>query len=229
MKQLCHLAVCLIGAGSLFAQSPTGTITGTIRYTGIVPPGERVTLTDGQVILHYDVVVHPKSKGLRDVAVVLDWKEKVPADAKAKPVLIDQRDLLFVPRVVTVQEGQKVRFENNDLYNHGVSATSIHPENTFNVTTPANQPFEFKFKWQKNPIPIGCALHAWMRAHVIVAQHPYHAVTDAQGKFRIDYVPPGKHTLLLTHPDTNFRTTVDVDVRQGITADLVLEWKSLKK
>lgn len=222
------LGLCM--ASPAFAQPPaTGTIAGTIRYTGELPPSERVTLTDGQVILHNDVVVHAKTKGLRDVAVVLDWKTKVPADAKTKPVLIDQRDQLFVPRVVTVQEGVKVRFENNDANNHGVSAESIHPENTFNLTTPAGQPYEHKFKAQKNPIPIGCSLHSWMRAHVIVAPHPYHAVTNAEGKFTIDRVPASKHSLLLVHPDTNHRATVDVEVRAGATAEVAVEWKKLKK
>lgn len=215
--------------GNVAAQAtPTGAIAGTIRYVGIVPPGQRVTLTDGQVILHKDVVVDPKTKGLRDVAVVLDWNEKMPADAKAKPVLVDQRDMLFVPRVVTVQEGRKVRFENNDLYNHAVSAQSIHRENVFNVTTPPGQPFEHLFKAQKNPIPIGCALHPWMRAWVIVAAHPYHAATDVQGKFRIDGAPAGKRTLMLTHPDTNFRESIVVEVQAGKLAEVAVEWKTLK-
>ncbi|MBM3992835.1 MAG: hypothetical protein FJ303_01565 [Planctomycetes bacterium] len=219
----------IVIAALLAAQAPaTGTIAGTVRYVGVVPPDERVTLTDGQVILHNDVVVHPKSKGLRHVAVVLDWKTKVPADANAKPVLIDQRDLQFLPRVVTVQEGVKVRFENNDAFNHGVSAESIHPENTFNLTTPAGQPYEHKFKAQKNPIPIGCSLHRWMRAYVFVAPHPYHAVTSADGKFMIERVPPGKHTLLLVHPDTNYRDTITIEVRAGMTTDAAVEWKKLK-
>ena len=80
-----HFCVLLGLAGPAFAQTPTiGTITGTIRYVGDLPASERVMLTDGQVILHNDVVVHAKTKGLRDVAVVLDWKTKVPADAKAR-------------------------------------------------------------------------------------------------------------------------------------------------
>lgn len=221
------IALLLCAASPLAAQ--TGAITGAIRYTGVVPPNQRVTLTDGQVIEHNDVVVDAKSKGLRDVAVVLDWKEKVAADAKSKPVVVDQRDMLFVPRVVTVQEGRKVRFENSDLYNHAVSATSVHMENVFNVTTPAGQPYEHPFKWQKNPIPIGCVLHSWMRAYVIMAQHPYHAVTDKYGKFRIENVPAGKHTLSLVHPDTNYRATVEVEVEAGKAAEVAVEWKLLKK
>lgn len=226
MNTVCSILLLLF-SGAVCAH--TGTITGTIRYVGVVPPSERVTLTDGQVILHNDVVVHPKSKGLRDVAVVLDWKEMVPAPAKAKPVLVDQRDQLFVPRVVTVQAGVKVRFENNDSFNHGVSAISKLMENTFNVTTPAGQPYEHLFKWQKNPIPIGCALHPWMKAHVIVATHPYHAVTNADGRFTIERVPAGKHTLLLVHPDTGYRASVAVEVTAGKTAEFVQEWKTLKR
>jgi plastocyanin len=209
--------------------TPTGTITGVVRYVGNVPPGQRILLADGQALLHNDVVVHPKTKGLRDVAVVLDWKEKVPAALKAKPVVIDQREQLFVPRVVTVQEGVKVRFENNDSFNHGVSATSILQENTFNVTTPAGQPYEHAFKAQKNPVPIGCALHSWMRAYVLVVPHPYHSVTNAEGKFTIANVPVGKHTLLLTHPDTNHRATLQVEVQANKSAQATVEWQTLKK
>jgi plastocyanin len=216
--------------GAAFAQTPaTGTITGTVRYVGVVPPSQRFTLTDGQILIHNDVVVHPKSKGLRDVAAILDWKDKIPADAKAKPVLVDQRDMIFLPRVVTVQEGRKVRFENNDLYNHGVSATSIHAENTFNITTGAGAAFEHAFKAQKNPIPIGCALHSWMRAYVLVVPHPYHAVTDADGKFTIERIPAGKQTLMLIHPDTNWRDTIQVEVAGGKTSEVLVEWKALKK
>jgi plastocyanin len=212
------------------AQPPTtGSITGAIRYTGVIPPSQRITLTDGSLLMHNDVVVDAKTKGLRDVVVLLDWKEKTPLDAKAKPVVVDQRDLLFVPRVITVQAGRKVRFENNDSFNHCVGAKSVIAENSFNVTTPAGQPYEHQFKAQKNPIPIDCALHSWMRAWIIVAEHPYHAVTDARGAFRIDGVPAGKHKLLLIHPETNYRDAITIDVQAGKTADVAVEWKSLKK
>src|ERR1043165_7747997 len=182
------LLLLIVLSGDLPAQAPaTGTITGTIRYVGEVPPNQRILTTDGQVIIHNDVVVQPKTKGLRDVAVVLDWKGKAPLEAKAKPVVIDQRDMVFMPRVVSAREGQPGRFENNDICNHAVQAHSIHKENVYNITTPPNRAFEHPFKTQKNPVMIGCPIHGWMRAWVIVAPHPYHAVSDTQGKFRIEH------------------------------------------
>ena len=38
-----------------------------------------------------------------------------------------------------------------------------------------------------------------MQAYIRVDDHPYHAVTDAQGNFRIEGVPPGTYTLELWH------------------------------
>src|SRR5690242_20422872 len=130
----------MLAAAGPTAPAQTGTIAGTVRYLGEVPPTQRIMTTDGAVILHNDVVVHPKTKGLRDVAAVLVWKEKTPLDPKAKAVVVDQRDMLFTPRVVAAQEGQPVRFENNDTCNHAVQAQSIQPANAFNITTPQGQP-----------------------------------------------------------------------------------------
>jgi plastocyanin len=229
MKLLHVILVLLVIAGEgpiAWPQSSrAGAIAGTIRYLGEVPPSQRILTSDGATIVHNDIVVHPKSKGLRDVVAVLEWKEKIPADAKAKPVVVDQREMVFVPRLVTAREGQTVRFDNSDMCNHIVQSASIHAENLFNRTSP----YEHKFKAQKNPIPIGCPLHPWMRAWVMVLPHPYHAVSDAQGKFRIEQVPAGKHTLLLIHPDTNYRETVHVEVQPGKTAEIALDWSKLKK
>lgn len=230
MKPLLFATILLFAdhAVSLGQAPATGSIVGTIRYVGDVPPSQRVMTTDGQVILHNDIVVHPKTKGLRDVVIVLDWHEATTADAKARPVVIDQRDMVFLPRVVAVQEGRAVRFENNDLCNHAVSAQSILAQNAFNTTTPPNQAYEHKFKGQKNPIPIGCPIHAWMRAWVMVTPHPYHAVTNGDGTFRIEQVPIGKHRLLLLHPDTSFREQIAIEVRSGMATDISREWKKLK-
>jgi hypothetical protein len=42
-------------------------------------------------------------------------------------------------------------------------------------------------------------LQTRMRAYIIVSEHPYATVTDAEGRFLLDQVPPGQYTLRLWH------------------------------
>ena len=222
------LIACVVGLGMMPAAPPQqadiGTIEGQVRFTGNVPPPKRILTTDGGTLLHSDLVVDPKTKGLRHVVVVL---ENAPAQPKAKgnALLVDQRDMLFLPRVVAIQHGQKVRFENNDLCNHSVMAASTVPANQFNIVAAPNQPYEHVFEPQKHPVQIGCALHAWMRAWVYVVPHPWFAISDVQGKFKIERIPPGKHTVWLRHADSGKQERQQVQVEAGKTAELNVEWQ----
>lgn len=229
MRCTCAVALLLTSIVSASDDAPkapaTGSICGVVRFVGEVPPAKKIFATDGTIILHRDLIVAPKNKGLRHVAVMLDDAQPQAKLKDAKAVLVDQRDMLFSPRVVAVQHGQKVRFENNDLGNHSVMATSLLPANQLNVVAAPGQPVEHAFEPQKTPVMIGCALHPWMRAWVYVAPHPWFAVTDSNGVFRINRVPPGKHTLILRHADTNRSEQRMVEVKPGVATTLEIVWK----
>jgi len=214
-----------LSGGSRSDEAPTGAITGVVRFTGPVPRPRAIPTTDGGVIQHSDLVVDTKTKGLRHVVAVLQDAPAQPKLKNAKPVIVDQRDMLFLPRVVAVQHGQPVRFENNDLCNHSVQANSRVPANQLNSIAGPNQPVEHTFEPQKGPVQIGCALHGWMRAWVYVVPHPWFAITDVQGQFRIAAVPPGKYQLTFSHPDTNLRETRTVEVRAGKDTEVEVEWR----
>jgi plastocyanin len=210
-------------------KTTTGTIAGIVRYTGKVPPPKKIMTTDGGEIKHNDLVVDPKTKGLRFVVAILG---NAPARAKvqkAKPVLVDQRAMIFLPRVVAVQHGQAVRFENNDLCNHSVMASSTVKANQFNLFVTSGRPCTHVFEPQKHPVLIGCSLHPWMRAWVFVVPHPWFAVTDAKGKFLIEKVPAGKYTLWLRHPDTGHQQRQNLEVKAGKSTQLNIEWKKVDR
>jgi hypothetical protein len=48
---------------------------------------------------------------------------------------------------------------------------------------------------------VGCALHAHEKATVVLPPHRHHALTDPEGRFRLDDVPAGKHRLVAWSPD----------------------------
>jgi hypothetical protein len=48
--------------------------------------------------------------------------------------------------------------------------------------------------------------HPWMSGWLVVAGHPYYAVTGADGSFAMDEVPPGKYTLRMWHEGVHVRS-----------------------
>jgi plastocyanin len=217
---LCSLAVVALS----LPDEPAGAVTGVVLFTGKVPPPMDIITTDGSRIKHSDLVVDSNTKGLRHVMAVLEDAPAMPKLQKADAVLLDQRDMVFLPRVVAVQHGQAVRFENNDLFNHSVIASSMVKDNEFNLFVAPSKPHEHVFALQKHPIQVGCSLHPWMRAWVYVVPHPWFAITDEKGKFTIERTPPGTYTLLLRHFDTGKLERRQVDVTSGKKTELKIDW-----
>lgn len=228
LSSLVPLAILLCGTATVAVEKP-GEIVGTIRYLGSMPPPQRILTTDGRTIEHNDLVVDPKTKGLRYVVAALENAPAQPKVKKAKPVFVDQREMLFVPRVVAVQHGEVVNFDNSDNCNHSVMAISTVLANQFNVFVVSGKPYEHVFEPQKHPVLIGCSLHAWMRAWVYIVPHPWFAVSDEQGKFRINQIPPGTYTLRLRHQDTVSEERREVEIQPGKTVELAIEWRISKK
>jgi len=48
-------------------------------------------------------------------------------------------------------------------------------------------------------MPVTCGVHPWMRAYVSVLEHPFFAVTDDTGNFKIEGLPPGTYQLEAVH------------------------------
>lgn len=66
----------------------------------------------------------------------------------------------------------------------------------------------------------------WTRAYILVCNHPYAAITDAQGRFHWPAVPPGEWELVVWHPSWTVRRQErdpesTLVVRQFFTAPLV--------
>ena len=216
----------LLTANGASAQEKTGTLEGTVRFTGTIPPAKQLPTGDGNTIEHHDLIVDSKTKGLRWVVAAL---ENAPEQPKLKssdsPIVIDQKDMLFLPRVIAIQHGRPVRFDNSDNINHSVSIFSTVKENSLNVFVTAKDPVTKEFAAEKAPLRVGCVLHPSMTAWIYVAPHPWVAVSDEKGAFAIRDVPPGKYKLLLRHPDTGLLERLDVDVRAGKTVEVDVEWK----
>jgi len=177
-----------------------GTIKGTVRFTGPAIEQKKLPVTVDHSVCGKDkdagdLVLSPE-KGIRNVVVSL---QSPPPDAKwpvALPsVQMDQQQCVYVPRVVVVPAGGTVEFLNTDRLLHNLHSNSTGNP-SFNRTQPRGRTIPIVFK-KAEIIRVDCDLHPWMRAWVVVAEHPFYAVTNDQGEFVLDNVPPGKYTLQL--------------------------------
>jgi plastocyanin len=184
------------------AAVPGAEIQGRVLAAAPLPASPQVAVTIDQYVCGTekdsgDLVV----SAAREVRNVVAWLQNPPsgAPAAAPPAAtqIDQKECVFVPRVVLVQRGGTVEFLNSDrlLHNiHGVPKGNA----PFNRTQPRGRNIPITFT-HPELIRINCDLHSWMRGWVVVTEHPYYAVSDAQGRFRFEGVPAGVYTLNLWH------------------------------
>jgi hypothetical protein len=71
-------------------------------------------------------------------------------------------------------------------------------------------------------VKVSCDAHPWMTGWIVVTDHPYVAVTDERGAFRLAGVPPGSYTLSLWH-ETLGEQRQEVTVRAGEEKLIALE------
>jgi plastocyanin len=119
----------------------------------------------------------------------------------AKPVVMDQKALLFQPHILVVPVGTTVQFSNSDKVQHNIFWPSISGNKKLGHnlgTWPSGESRSFKFD---NPgvVSLLCNVHPEMSAYVIVAPTPYYATTDDAGNFSIADVPDGSYTVTGWH------------------------------
>jgi hypothetical protein len=76
-------------------------------------------------------------------------------------------------------------------------------------------------------IPLKCDLHSWMNAWIIVVDHPYHALSDDEGGFKISSIPAGTYTAEFWH-ETLGKQTQEVTVEAGANTEVKVVFKSGK-
>jgi plastocyanin len=136
-------------------------------------------------------------------------------DAPKTPALIDQKGCCYSPYVTGVQTGQPVEFKNSDGFLHNVHGLPFDNKE-FNFGQQRGAIEEKRFP-KPEIFKVKCDVHPWMSAWIGVFDHPYFAITDAEGRFTIKNLPPGKYTLEVWH-----------EKLKGPSLDLTVEGKETR-
>ncbi|MBP7581638.1 methylamine utilization protein [Vogesella sp. XCS3] len=111
---------------------------------------------------------------------------------------IEQMDKTFIPYVSVVQAGTAVSFPNKDTVRHHVysfSAPKVFDLKLYSGTP--SQPVVFD---KPGLVALGCNIHDWMLAYVLVVETPWFAVSKDRGNAVVENVPAGDYNMLIWHP-----------------------------
>lgn len=180
-----------------------GEITGQVFFEGQAPPRVRFRMQrvpacaranpDGA---YSEEVVVNDNKTLRDVFVyVKDGLGNYAYPAPAEEPVLDQKGCVFIPHVLGIMAGQKLRIKNSDANSHNVNAASTQNPAWNESMPPGGGDLEQQFARPEIMVPVKCNVHPWMKAFIGVVAHPFFAVTDDTGSFTIRGLPPGEYTL----------------------------------
>jgi plastocyanin len=155
----------------------------------------------------------------------------------ARPVLketgakIDQVNKEFDPLVSVIQTGTPVTFPNRDDIRHHVY--SFSPAKPFELKLYSGKPAKPVVFDKAGVVVLGCNIHDWMVAYVVVVDTPYYGKTDASGKVKIDGLPPGDYDVKMWHYRVTSFNEMSAERRLNVSANpatttFTVELKPLK-
>jgi len=204
--------ICLAGLpAAAFAEY--GHLSGQFVLDGKAPTAEKIVVTkDVQFcgkhnLMAEDIVVNSENNGIANIVVYLylGRRDKPPkphpsyADLLKKPVSLDNLNCRYEPHVVALRTGQTLKVGNKDAIGHNTKIDTVKNP-AANPIIPAGAEAEFVFKKEERlPVNVSCSIHPWMTARVLIKDTPYMAVTDKDGKFKIENLPEGEYTFQVWH------------------------------
>ena len=224
-RGLASAFVCLVAVlavleaptdGALAPQRPggprAGAIRGRVELRSVAPPPvQRPNVSD---------LGGPDRREVERPQSVL-YLETAPRGAFEQPepgrARLDQRNETFVPHVLAVTTGTIVDFPNSDRIYHNVlsySKTARFDLGRYAAGRSKSVRFD-----KAGIVRVFCDIHSHMSAFILVFSHPFFAVTDEEGRYRIDGVPPGTYNVAAWNDRASFDTRT-VTVAEGAAAQL---------
>jgi hypothetical protein len=193
-----------------------GSVIGVVRLKGDPSVAEQITCTQNSNVCG---TTKPscrlsvgKNAGVANTIIFLDGITQGKKKSDSTLYLLNQQNCEYAPHIMIMPVGARLEIVNNDPILHNVHTYTEDKESRslFNIAQPIKglhlKPRPFT---KPGLLSATCdAGHPWMSAHIMVADHPYYTVTDKDGKFTLDKIPPGNYTLRLWHEGVTIKNKV---------------------
>jgi plastocyanin len=202
------------------------TVTGHVTFSGKAPAPEPITMASDPRCMNVGAatehtLVGPKGELLNTFVYVKDGLGDLKFPVPTTPVVLDQKGCQYRPHVFGVQVGQSVEILNSDPTLHNIHAWPMTNQE-FNVGQALQGLHnQHTFSTREVMVPFRCDVHKWMNAFVGVLDHPFFAVSGADGAFVLKGLPPGTYTIEAWHEKLGTQT-LSVTVGAKETKDVSL-------
>jgi len=186
--------------------SDGGTITGTVKWSGptpkiaAIPISKDPEICDPQSTKKRDLerLVIGDSGGVANTVVFLkDITKGKAMDLPEERQFLNQRTCRYEPHVLLVPANGSLKIKSSDPVLHTVHMSGA---SDYNLPFPfANQTVSRTMN-REGLVDLRCnAGHVWMNGEMLVVRHPYYAITDEDGNFKLTNVPPGDYEIEAWH------------------------------
>lgn len=196
------------------------TLSGTITFTGKPPKALKIDMTADPSC--YEVNPNPKTEWfvlsnerLANVLVYVTTNtlDNYSFEPPSSAVVLEHKGCRYEPHVLGIQIRQPLSIMNSDSTTHNTHPTPKH-NSEWNQSQPAGAPPIVKgFEQAEVAIPFKDNQHPWEKAYVGVFSHPFFAVSDADGNYKIEGLPPGSYKIVAWHEKLGEKTVEVVLVR----------------
>ncbi|MEM6473162.1 MAG: methylamine utilization protein [Planctomycetota bacterium] len=199
----------LAGVLASSATAETGTLRIQFKFKGKLPAGGTLTPNVDQAfcgkfqIPDETLLVDQESKGIKNVIVYVytgrRGTELPKMELKAETHVLANQECRFEPHVLIAKVGDTIKVTNPDKVAHNANFNFFENKSQ-NPTVPANGSVEIELTDpEPAPIPVVCNIHSWMKAQVVVLDHPFAAVSDEKGVIEISGLPTGEVIFRANH------------------------------
>ena len=186
--------------------SSSGAIKGAVTWSGAPPRLARYPINKDTAVCDPDsqktrdlerLIIGPSGGVANAVVFLKNVTSGKPMNFPAARQFLNQRQCRYEPHILLVGKDSDLHMKSSDPVLH-----TIHMDGaaTYNLPFPFTNQAISRSMSTSGLVNVRCnGGHVWMNAEVIVAPHPYYAVTDESGKFELTEVPPGDYEIVAWH------------------------------